>query len=193
MQKLQVRSKLAIFFFILFSCLFTFFQENFLIPMLTLLWPDVPSVRKKLMSIHVLIVTRNVVMIAVKHIVISSNVKSPESIIKSREVGIVLKIALDKYVFQITKTFRENIGKLILFFKVDRNNTQLQQNATTVLNEIEEMHNRLASVLRERTEFLKSSVDKYLNVESKTLKDLKDNLELELANIKVSITDSLLL
>ena len=52
------------------------------------------------------------------------------------------------------------------------------------------MHNRLASVLRERTEFLKSSVDKYLNVESKTLKDLKDNLELELANIKVSITDS---
>ena len=55
------------------------------------------------------------------------------------------------------------------------------------------MHNRLASVLRERTEFLKSSVDKYLNVESKTLKDLKDNLELELANIKVSITDSLLL
>jgi len=77
--------------------------------------------------------------------------------------------------------------------QVDRNNTQLQQNATTVLNEIEEMHNRLASVLRERTEFLKSSVDKYLNVESKTLKDLKDNLELELANIKVSITDSLLL
>merc|ERR1719323_2574811 len=46
------------------------------------------------------------------------------------------------------------------------------------------MHSRLSNVLKERTEFLKSSVDKYLNVESKTLKDLKDNLELELANIK---------
>lgn len=70
--------------------------------------------------------------------------------------------------------------------QVDRNHNQLQQNATTVMTEIEEMHTRLTSVLRERTEFLKSSVDKYLIVESKTLKDLKENLELELANIKVS-------
>lgn len=48
------------------------------------------------------------------------------------------------------------------------------------------MHHRLSNVLKERTEFLKSSVDKYLIVESKTLKDLKENLELELANIKVN-------
>ena len=48
------------------------------------------------------------------------------------------------------------------------------------------MHTRLTNVLKERTEFLKSSVDKYLIVESKTLKDLKENLEMELANIKVS-------
>ena len=47
------------------------------------------------------------------------------------------------------------------------------------------MYQRLSNVLRERTEFLKSSVDKYLTVESKTLKDLKESLELELANIKV--------
>ena len=38
------------------------------------------------------------------------------------------------------------------------------------------MHTRLTNVLKERTEFLKSSVDKYLIVESKTLKDLKENL-----------------
>ena len=48
------------------------------------------------------------------------------------------------------------------------------------------MHTRLTNVLKERTEFLKSSVDKYLIVESKTLKELKENLELELANIKVN-------
>ena len=81
---------------------------------------------------------------------------------------------------------KKKIEKYFFFEQVDRNNTQLHQNATTVLTEIEEMHTRLTSVLRERTEFLKSSVDKYLIVESKTLKDLKENLELELANIKVS-------
>ena len=73
-------------------------------------------------------------------------------------------------------------------FQIDRNSSQLQQNATSVLNEIEEMHSRLSNVLKERTEFLKSSVDKYLIVESKSLKDTKENLELELANIKVSIS-----
>ena len=81
-----------------------------------------------------------------------------------------------------------NFTMILLLFvlQIDRNNTQLSSNATTVLNEIEEMHTRLTNVLKERTEFLKSSVDKYLIVESKTLKDLKENLELELANIKVS-------
>lgn len=51
------------------------------------------------------------------------------------------------------------------------------------------MHHRLSNVLKERTEFLKSNVDKYLVVESKTLKDLKENLELELANIKVRFSE----
>ena len=69
---------------------------------------------------------------------------------------------------------------------MDRNNTQLSSNATTVISDIEEMHQRLSNILKERTEFLKSSVEKYLIVESKTLKDTKENLELELANIKVS-------
>ena len=74
----------------------------------------------------------------------------------------------------------------LFFFQIDRNSTQLSSNAASVLTEIEEMHTRLTNVLKERTEFLKSSVDKYLIVESKTLKDLKENLELELANIKVN-------
>ena len=73
-----------------------------------------------------------------------------------------------------------------LFDQVDRNSNQLNTNAQSVLNEIEEMYQRLSNVLRERTEFLKSSVDKYLTVESKNLKDVKESLELELANIKVS-------
>ena len=68
--------------------------------------------------------------------------------------------------------------------QIDRNMTQLNTNATSVFGDIEEMHQRLSNVLKERTEFLKSNVDKYLVVESKTLKDQKENLELELTNIK---------
>ena len=45
--------------------------------------------------------------------------------------------------------------------QIDRNNTQLSSNGTSVLNDIEEMHTRLANILEERTEFLKSSVEKY--------------------------------
>jgi hypothetical protein len=47
------------------------------------------------------------------------------------------------------------------------------------------MHHRLSNILRERTDFLKGNVDKYLVAESKALKDLNENLDLELQNIKV--------
>jgi hypothetical protein len=73
----------------------------------------------------------------------------------------------------------------VIYSQVARNNNQLQQNANSVGNDIEEMHTRLSNVLKERTDFLKGSVSKYLVVESKALKDLKDNLDLELQNIKV--------
>ncbi len=78
------------------------------------------------------------------------------------------------------------VSKDYRFLQIDRNMTQLNTNATSVLGDIEEMHQRLSNVLKERTEFLKSNVDKYLVVESKTLKDQKENLELELTNIKVN-------
>ena len=39
--------------------------------------------------------------------------------------------------------------------------------------------------LQERTDYLKNSVGKYLTTEMKNLKELKNNLDLELANIQV--------
>ena len=53
-----------------------------------------------------------------------------------------------------------------------------------VCGEIDEIQRRLTLALKERTDYLKSSVDKYVGQEMKTLKDLKDNLDLEVTNIR---------
>merc|ERR1712121_437092 len=67
--------------------------------------------------------------------------------------------------------------------QVERNQTQLKTNADTVVTEIDEIHRRLTMALKERTDYLKSSVDKYVITEMKSLKELKDNLDLEITNI----------
>lgn len=67
--------------------------------------------------------------------------------------------------------------------QVERNQAQLQTNKTQVVGEIDEIHRRLSNALKERTDYLKSSVDKYVFTEMGNLKDLKDNLDLEITNI----------
>merc|ERR1712048_1479013 len=64
------------------------------------------------------------------------------------------------------------------------NQTQLKSNADQVVTEIEEINRRLTLALKERTDYLKSSVEKYVGNESRNLKDLKDNLDLEVTNIQ---------
>ena len=68
--------------------------------------------------------------------------------------------------------------------QVERNQTQLKSNAEQVVTEIDEIHRRLSNALKERTDYLKGSVDKYLGTEMKSLKELKDNLDLELTNLQ---------
>jgi len=67
--------------------------------------------------------------------------------------------------------------------QVERNQQQLQTNKVAVVTEIDEIHRRLSNALKERTDYLKSSVDKYVVSEEKNLKELKDNLDLEITNI----------
>merc|ERR1712095_257507 len=67
--------------------------------------------------------------------------------------------------------------------EVEKNQTLLRTNADQVVTEIDEIHRRLTMALKERTDYLKSSVDKYVITEMKSLKDLKDNLDLEITNI----------
>merc|ERR1712121_269157 len=68
--------------------------------------------------------------------------------------------------------------------QVERNQTQLKTNADTVVTEIDEIQRRLSNALKERTDYLKTSVDKYVMAELKSMKELKDNLELEITNIQ---------
>merc|ERR1712241_987047 len=67
--------------------------------------------------------------------------------------------------------------------EVERNQTLLKSNADQVVTEIDEINRRLTLALKERTDYLKSSVEKYVTNEMKSLKDLKDNLDLEITNI----------
>merc|ERR1712226_897203 len=68
--------------------------------------------------------------------------------------------------------------------EVERNQSQLKTSAETVVKEIDEIQRRLTLALKERTDYLKSSVDKYVGQEMKSLKELKDNLDLEVTNIR---------
>ena len=67
--------------------------------------------------------------------------------------------------------------------EVEKNQTLLKANADQVVKEIDEINRRLTLALKERTDYLKSSVEKYVSNEMKSLKDLKDNLDLEITNI----------
>jgi len=67
--------------------------------------------------------------------------------------------------------------------EVEKNQTLLKTNADQVVKEIDEINRRLTLALKERTDYLKSAVEKYVSNEMKSLKDLKDNLDLEITNI----------
>ncbi|XP_037868326.1 RING finger protein nhl-1 isoform X1 [Bombyx mori] len=67
---------------------------------------------------------------------------------------------------------------------VERNTTNLQTNCAAVAGEVDEIHKRLAKALKDRTDFLRTEVDRYLATELRNLTHLKDNLELELSNIQ---------
>ena len=68
--------------------------------------------------------------------------------------------------------------------QVQRNQQQLESNAKQVLNDVDEIHRRIANALKERTDHLKANVTSYLTSEMQALKEAKSNLELELTNIQ---------
>ncbi|XP_022918024.2 RING finger protein nhl-1 [Onthophagus taurus] len=66
---------------------------------------------------------------------------------------------------------------------VEKNTQSIQMNCLSVSEEVEEIHRRLAKALKDRTEYLRGELDRYLGTELRSMTTLKDNLELEIGNI----------
>lgn len=66
---------------------------------------------------------------------------------------------------------------------VEKNTSSMSQNSQSVAEEIDEIYRRLTKAVKDRTDYLRTEMDKYVTSEMKNLSTLKDNLELEIANI----------
>ncbi|XP_051163660.1 RING finger protein nhl-1 isoform X3 [Leptopilina boulardi] len=67
---------------------------------------------------------------------------------------------------------------------VEKNTLGLQTNSASVAEEVDEIYRRLSKALKDRTEQLRNELDRYLGTELRGLIQLKENLELEIANIQ---------
>lgn len=66
---------------------------------------------------------------------------------------------------------------------VERNVQNIQTNCLSVGEEVEEIYRRLSKALKDRTDYLRGEVDRYLTTELRSLTSLKENLEQEISNI----------
>lgn len=66
---------------------------------------------------------------------------------------------------------------------VEKNTLGLQTNCLSVSEEVEEICRRMSKALKDRTEFLRTEIDRYLTSELRNLTTLKDNLDQEISNI----------
>ncbi|CAG0891240.1 unnamed protein product [Cyprideis torosa] len=67
---------------------------------------------------------------------------------------------------------------------IDKNATHLQTNCAKVLEEIEDMCKRLQKAIQEKEASLKLEVETYLSSELRNLSTVKENLDVEIMNIK---------
>lgn len=92
---------------------------------------------------------------------------------------------LRREIARINNQIRRGLNRLQdIVVIVDKNTASLQTNCAAVAGEVDEIHKRLAKALKDRTDFLRNEVDRYLATELRNLTNLKDNLDLELNNIQ---------
>ncbi|XP_013144126.1 PREDICTED: RING finger protein nhl-1 isoform X2 [Papilio polytes] len=92
---------------------------------------------------------------------------------------------LRREIARINNQIRRGVNRLQdILSVVERNTTNLQTNCGAVAGEVDEIHKRLSKALKDRTDFLRNEIDRYLATELRNLTNLKDNLELELSNIQ---------
>ncbi|CAG9760458.1 unnamed protein product [Ceutorhynchus assimilis] len=91
---------------------------------------------------------------------------------------------LKREISRINNQVRRGIHRLQDSLSLVEKNTQnIQTNCLSVSEEIEEIYRRLNKALKDRTEYLRGEIDRYLGTELRTLTSLKENLEQEIANI----------
>lgn len=91
---------------------------------------------------------------------------------------------LRREINRINNQIRRGIHRLQdILAVVEKNSLNFQTNSQSVAEEIDEIYRRLTKAVKDRTDCLRNEMDKYSTSEMKNLSTLKDNLELEIANI----------
>lgn len=92
---------------------------------------------------------------------------------------------LRREITRITSQVRRGVNRLQdSLSTVEKNITSLSTICVSASEEVEDLYRRLAKALKDRTEFLRHEIDRYLTTELKFLTHLKDNLEMEIKNIQ---------
>lgn len=66
---------------------------------------------------------------------------------------------------------------------VEKNTQNIKTNCSSVSEEVQEIYRRLSKALKDRTDYLAGEIDRYQGTELRSLNNLKENLEQEIANI----------
>ncbi|XP_017784804.1 PREDICTED: RING finger protein nhl-1 [Nicrophorus vespilloides] len=91
---------------------------------------------------------------------------------------------LRREIVRINNQIRRGIHRLQdALSMVEKNAQNVQTNSLSVSEEVEEIYRRLTKAVKDRTEYLRGELDRYMSSEVRTLTNLKDNLELEISNI----------
>jgi tripartite motif-containing protein 71 len=91
---------------------------------------------------------------------------------------------LRREINRINNQIRRGLHRLVdILAVVEKNTANLQNNSQSVAEEIDEIYRRLTKAVKERTDYLRNEMDKYMTTEMKNLSILKENLELEISNI----------
>lgn len=91
---------------------------------------------------------------------------------------------LRREINRINNQIRRGVNRLQDILQiVEKNTSNMSQNCQSVAEEIDEIYRRLTKAVKDRTDYLRTEMDKYVTSEMKNLSTLKDNLELEIANI----------
>ncbi|KAL1138213.1 hypothetical protein AAG570_009904 [Ranatra chinensis] len=92
---------------------------------------------------------------------------------------------LRREISRINNQVRRSLHRLEdMLAMVEKNTLALQTNTSSVSEEVDEIYRRLSKALKDRTEYLTGEIDRYLSTELRNLMTLKDNLEVEIANIQ---------